>query len=220
MYDQWGNFAWPRAAMLGLALAGALYLFAQLLGGDEARISAWGGRLDGAPQAAQASASGGLSGSAEQTGRGAGATLMPQGNPLQSDRAVLTQGYGVGSHAPADVWGGVDLAVDGDGNGAADPQGTMGHPIYATHDGVARVTPNSYPAGNHIWIENDQFRSGYAHLSSFAVETGQEVRRGDLIGYVGSTGMSSGPHLHYDTWVKQGGAWINVDPLDYGALGS
>jgi murein DD-endopeptidase MepM/ murein hydrolase activator NlpD len=217
MYDEWGNFAWQRAAVLGLALAGALFLAAQILGGDEAaRISGWSARVAGVPLPAAS----GLSGVAEQTGRGAGASAMPQGNPLQASNTVLTQGYGVGSHAPADTWGGVDLAIDGDGNGAADPEGTMGHPIYATHDGVVKATPNSYPAGNHIWVENEQFRSGYAHLSEFAVETGQQVRRGDLIGYVGTTGMSSGPHLHYDTWVMQGGAWINVDPLDYGALGS
>jgi murein DD-endopeptidase MepM/ murein hydrolase activator NlpD len=221
MYDEWGNLAWPRLAVLALALGGVIFLAVQVIGGDQGtRISSWGVRS--ASQAigasiAQPAAS--LSGVAEQTGRGFGDEAMPQGNPLQASNTVLTQGYGVGSHAPAETWGGIDMALDGDGDGAADPQGTMGHPIYATHAGVVKVTPNSYPAGNHIWVENEEFRSGYAHLSSFAVESGQQVRRGDLIGYVGSTGMSSGPHLHYDVWVKQGGVWVNVNPLDYAALG-
>jgi murein DD-endopeptidase MepM/ murein hydrolase activator NlpD len=43
------------------------------------------------------------------------------------------------------------------------------------------------------------------------------VRQGELIGFVGSTGMSSGPHLDYQVWVQQSGSWVNVNPLDYGA---
>jgi len=221
MYDEWGNFAWPRVAWLVLALAGAVFLGGRLLGGEESRISGWAPRgVANVAAAAPAPPAAGLSGLAQQQGQGLPDDKRPTGNPLGAPNTVMTQGYGVGSHAPAETWGGIDLAIDGDGDSFADPQGTMGHPIYATHDGVAKVTPNSYPAGNHVWIENDQYRTGFAHLSEFAVTTGQQVRRGDVIGYVGSTGMSSGPHLHYDTWVKQGGAWVNVNPLDYGTLGS
>lgn len=204
-----------------LALVGAGYLFLQLRPANDVRISGWrslgGGEIAAANLAGPVA--GGLSGVAQaQQGRGLPGDKRPQGNPLQASNAVMTQGYGVGSHAPADVWGGVDLAIDGNGDGAADPDGSWDHPVYATHAGVVKATPNSHPAGNHIWVSNDEYRTGYAHLSSFAVSDGQQVGRGDLIGYVGSTGQSSGPHLHYDTWVFEGGAWLNVNPLEFGAL--
>ncbi len=139
---------------------------------------------------------------------------MPWGNPTDSTASVMTQGYGVGSHAPAVAWGAIDIAIDGDGDGAADPQGTQGAPIYATMHGVVEVTPNSVPAGNHVWVRGDQYKTSYSHLASFAVETGQVVDRGTLIGYIGSTGQSSGPHLDYQVW-KDG---VNQNPLEYGAM--
>ena len=138
----------------------------------------------------------------------------PHGNPLRDERTVMTQGYGVGSHAPAAVWGAVDLALDGDGDGQADPQGSMNAPIYATHHGVTKLAPNSVPAGNHVWVLGEHFKTGYSHLASFAVQDGQTVERGALIGAVGTTGHSNGPHLDYQVW-KDG---VNVNPLDYGAL--
>ncbi|MFV9504174.1 MAG: M23 family metallopeptidase [Oscillochloridaceae bacterium umkhey_bin13] len=153
-----------------------------------------------------------------QDGRGMPGDLRPWGNPLRAPNSVMTQGYGVGTHAPAHVWGAIDLALDGNGDGIADPSGTWNQPIYATHHGTVRVTPNSYPAGNHVWVTNDAYRTGYAHLASFAVQTGQVVEPGDLLGYIGSTGMSSGPHLDYQVWVRQDGTWVNVNPLDHGAL--
>lgn len=142
------------------------------------------------------------------------ATEQPSGNPLRNPRTVITQGYGVGSHAPASVWGGVDLAIDGDSDGQADPQGTWHAPVYATHDGVARVRPDTWPGGNYLAIENNRYKTAYAHLDSYAVVDGQAVARGQLIGYVGSTGMSSGPHLHYEVW-EYG---VNRNPLDFDVL--
>jgi len=139
---------------------------------------------------------------------------QPWGNPTDSDRAVLTQGYGVGSHAPAAIWGGIDIAIDGDGDGAADPGGSWDAPVYATISGVVELTPNSVPAGNHVWITNEHWKVGFGHLNGFAVQDGQQVKRGDLIGYIGSSGQSSGPHLHYHIW--QNG--VNVNPLGFGAL--
>lgn len=140
----------------------------------------------------------------------------PRGDPLRDARTVMTQGYGVGSHAPANLWGAVDLAIDSDGDGQGDPQGTMGAPIYATHWGTIKMTPNSYPAGNHVWVLGQHFKTGYSHLSSYAegLHDGQQVERGQLIGYVGSSGEASGPHLDYQVW-KDG---MNVNPLDYGAF--
>lgn len=216
-----------RTLVLAAVATGVLGLWLRS-GGEPVRLSGWqlpGGPVAvaavGAPlDAALGDGAAGLSGFAQQRQQGQGlpGDPRPEGNPLQAPNTVMTQGYGVGTHAPAEIWGAVDLAIDGDGDGAADPDGSWNQPVYATHSGVVTVTPDSHPAGNHVWIVNDEYRTGYAHLSGFAVSTGQAVRRGDLIGYLGSTGMSSGPHLDYQVWVKQGGAWVNVNPLDFGAL--
>ncbi|MEO7912259.1 MAG: M23 family metallopeptidase [Roseiflexaceae bacterium] len=220
MGDEWPYLTHGRKIMLILALVSLGYLLLQTRQGP-AELSNWTG--NGNPFAA--SVAGALPQqpqsiaiqAAPQTGRGeaAGDTDLPSSNPLGLPNTVMTQGYGVGSHAPADIWGAVDLALDGDGDGQADPQGTDGTPVYATHDGVVKLSRNTYPAGNHIWLIGDRYKTGYAHLKDFAVQDGQEVKRGDVIGYVGSTGGSSGPHLDYQVW--QDG--VNVNPLDFGALG-
>jgi murein DD-endopeptidase MepM/ murein hydrolase activator NlpD len=205
-------------AIVLLAIFGTGWLVIQLFSQRDIRqMSSWRGP-GGSTNIAEA-AHHALSGQAEdQRGRGLSSALRPHGNPLNDGRAVMTQGYGVGTHAPAEVWGAIDLAIDGNGDGAADPQGSYDAPIYATHSGVVKVTPNSYPAGNHIWVSNDQFKTGYAHLATFAVENGQYVERGQLIGYMGSTGMSSGPHLDYQIWEIQGGTWVNRNPLDFAPM--
>lgn len=199
---------------------GLLVLLANA-GNNEVRTSRWLGPND-ATLPSEALAAPGLRGEALAQpglrGRGLPGTERPNGNPLRSPHTVMTQGYGVGTHAPAAVWGAIDLAIDSTGDGRANPEGTWNHPIYATHHGVVKVTPNSYPAGNHVWVTNDAYRTGYAHLADFAVTSGQFVEAGDLIGFIGSTGMSSGPHLDYQVWVLQHGQWVNHNPLDFGAL--
>lgn len=138
----------------------------------------------------------------------------PLGCPLrpQAGQVVMTQGYAVGTHAPAGVWGAIDLAVDGDGDGEADIEPTWYAPVLATHDGRVTVDLNTWPAGNHVWVREPAgiWRSGYAHLATVLVVDGQFVRAGDQIGLVGSTGMSSGPHLHYHVWRGE----LNVDPTE------
>ncbi|NJM09010.1 M23 family metallopeptidase [Candidatus Gracilibacteria bacterium] len=202
-----------------LAILGTAWLVVQLFARPDAQqLSGWRGPGNSSASIA-AAAEGTLSGRAEdQRGRGLSSALKPHGNPLNDGRTVMTQGYGVGTHAPAEVWGAIDLAIDGNDDGAADPQGSYDAPIYATHSGVVKVTPNSHPAGNHIWVSNEQFKTGYAHLAGFVVESGAHVERGQLIGYVGSTGMSSGPHLDYQIWEMQGGTWVNRNPLDFEPL--
>lgn len=143
--------------------------------------------------------------------------MRPNGCPLRGQGVVVTQGYGVGSHVPAPIWGAIDLAIDGDGDGTADPQATWAQPVYATHNGIARVQSNTWPAGNHIWIINSEYKTSYSHLKAFAVIGGQMVQRGDLIGFIGSTGQSSGPHLDYQVWRSIRGSWVNQDPLQFGA---
>jgi len=202
-----------RSLVLALALIGLLFLFFTAHSEQNAHLSLWA-PSGGAAQAPVAP--GGLVGIAKS--RSVGADSRPQGNPLGSRNTVITQGYGVGSHVPAATWGAVDLAIDGNGDGAAEPAATMNHPIYATQSGVVALTANSWPAGNHIWVTNSQYRTGYSHLSSFGVTDGQSVHSGDMIGYVGSTGQASGPHLDYQVWAMQGGEWVNQNPLDFGAL--
>jgi murein DD-endopeptidase MepM/ murein hydrolase activator NlpD len=138
----------------------------------------------------------------------------PQGCPLQPEhgRVVMTQGYGVGTHAPADVWGAVDLAVDGNGDGWAEPDATWDVLVVSTHGGVVWATPGSWPGGNHVWIEDQAsgWSTGYAHLSQILVESGQYVAAGTVIGLVGNTGMATGPHLDYQVWHNR----VNVDPTN------
>ena len=75
-----------------------------------------------------------------------------------------------------------------------------GTPIYATGNGVIKRADNrSSGYGKHIRIDHGfGYVSLYAHLSKYNVRRGQKVKRGDVIGYVGSTGISVGPHLHYE----------------------
>lgn len=136
----------------------------------------------------------------------------PVGCPVRptAGRVVMTQGYGVGTHAPAAIWGAVDLAVDGDGDGYAEVGPSWYAPIVATHDGHVTVSLDSFPAGNHVWVDEPGgvWRTGYAHMALVTVVSGQFVRAGDQIGLLGSTGNSSGPHLDYQVW-RSG---VNVDP--------
>ena len=86
------------------------------------------------------------------------------------------------------------------------PKGT---PIYATGDGrVAKTQRSRRGFGNHIVIDHGYgYESLYAHMTKYTVRKGQKVKRGDVIGYVGSTGKSTAPHLHYE--VHKDGKKIN-----------
>lgn len=77
------------------------------------------------------------------------------------------------------------------------PRGT---PVYASGDGkVTRADNTASGYGNHIRIDHGYgYQSLYAHLYKYNVRAGQHVKRGDLIGFVGSTGRSEAPHLHYE----------------------
>jgi murein DD-endopeptidase MepM/ murein hydrolase activator NlpD len=90
------------------------------------------------------------------------------------------------------------------------PSGTD---IYATGNGViSAVLSSRRGLGNHIIIDHGfGYSSVYAHLDSFNVRKGEKVQRGDVIGFVGNTGMSVAPHLHYE--IKLNGK--NVDPVNY-----
>jgi len=76
------------------------------------------------------------------------------------------------------------------------PKGT---PIFASEAGVAHVHRDSRGYGNHVLISHgDGYFTLYAHLSDFAVQDRQILQRGELVGLAGSTGYSTGPHLHFE----------------------
>lgn len=85
--------------------------------------------------------------------------------------------------------------------------------IYVTGDGVIEsVISSKRGYGNHIIINHGfGYKTIYAHLNRFNVRKGQKVQRGDIIGFVGSTGMSLAPHLHYE--VELNG--VKVDPANF-----
>ncbi len=121
----------------------------------------------------------------------------------------MTQGYGVGSNAPAVSVGAVDLAVDGDGNGLAEPESTRGATVIAVHNGVVTANLGSFPEGNMVWVHGaDGWRTGYSHLQTVYVQTGDVIAAGQPVGTVGNTGRAAGPHLDLQVW--HNGA--NVDP--------
>lgn len=90
----------------------------------------------------------------------------------------------------------------------------VGTDVYATADGVV-ITARNRPKGYGVMVEishsDGKYITRYAHLDSYQVEEGQEVKKGDVIAKVGSSGLSKGPHLHYEIRID-GKA---VDPEDY-----
>jgi len=126
---------------------------------------------------------------------------IPSRMPLES--ATLTSEYGMRTHP---VLGGrrqhkgIDLAA---------PTGT---PVYATADGIIGRADWFSSYGLYVQIEHGaELETRYGHLSRIAVSAGERVHKGDLIGYVGTTGRSTGPHLHYEVRV----AGDAVNPMPY-----
>lgn len=78
----------------------------------------------------------------------------------------------------------------------------MGEPIVAPASGVVTLAGPKGGYGNILAIDHDfGYQTRFGHLSRFAVRPGQSVKRGQVVGYVGNTGKSTGPHLHYEVWV-------------------
>ncbi len=76
----------------------------------------------------------------------------------------------------------------------------IGTEIYASGDGVVELVEFNYGGyGNQVMINHGYgYKTRYGHMSKFAVRQGQKIKRGEKVGYVGSTGKSTGPHLHYE----------------------
>lgn len=119
--------------------------------------------------------------------------------------ATITSGFGFRLHPVLGSWmmhAGKDLAA---------PEGT---PVVAALAG--RVVASGVAGGYGLTIElehdNPRRRTLYAHLSELYVKPGERVRQGEVIGRVGSTGLSTGPHLHFELRLPQDGGWVAVDP--------
>lgn len=112
------------------------------------------------------------------------------GYPLRGNRNV-TAGYGQSGSRWRNRHTGIDFAA---------PAGT---PIYATHNGTVSFAGNSGAYGNMTHIDGGGgMQTRYAHQSRIAVRPGDQIRKGQIIGYVGSTGNSTGNHLHYEILVN------------------
>jgi murein DD-endopeptidase MepM/ murein hydrolase activator NlpD len=86
---------------------------------------------------------------------------------------------------------------------ALDISTEYGKPIYATANGTVQVATRSGNYGNLVQLSHGfGIRTRYGHMSRFAVKVGDEVARGDVIGYVGATGRATGAHVHYEVWVN------------------
>lgn len=128
--------------------------------------------------------------------------------------APTTSSFGYRLHPLLGSWllhSGRDLAA---------PEGT---PVVAALSGRVVSSGLAGGYGLAIEIEHDRphRRTLYGHLSEFYVQTGERVRQGEVIGRVGSTGLSTGPHLHFELRLPRDGGWIAVDPgdLDPGRAG-
>lgn len=91
-------------------------------------------------------------------------------------------------------------------------RGIPGDPLYAVTDGIVLVSKvnNGGPTvglGYYLDIQHDGFRTRYAHLKELGLPPGTQVRSGQVVGFMGNTGRSSGVHLHFG--VQSNGAWVN-----------
>jgi len=118
-------------------------------------------------------------------------------------RGILTDGFG-GRSDPFTREPGQHNAID--------ISSAVGQPIRSPADGIVVKAEWASGYGNVIYISHGYgYSTRYGHLSSFAVRPGARIKRGDVIGYVGSTGRSTGPHLHYEVRVNNN----PVNPLEY-----
>jgi murein DD-endopeptidase MepM/ murein hydrolase activator NlpD len=123
-----------------------------------------------------------------------GDSCAPGGNPVEG---VLTQRY----HR---YHNGIDIGVP------------LGTPVLATHSGeVIYADWSTIGYGYLVIVQSDRYITYYAHNTSFNVEEGMLVGKGSILAWSGSTGNSSGPHVHYETRIDD----VPVDPLTFSARG-
>jgi murein DD-endopeptidase MepM/ murein hydrolase activator NlpD len=132
--------------------------------------------------------------------------------PAPADKVIDTGGKFAWPALCTSITGKFNPKMSYWGIGCANKKGT---PIYAADNGTVIKTSVSTWAegyGNHIIIDHGNgIKTIYAHLYQIGVSEGQEVKRGQGIGLMGTTGRSTGPHLHFEVVIKGG----KVDPMDY-----
>jgi len=129
-----------------------------------------------------------------------GEALIHSGLRYPLDRLHITSGYGYRIHP---------ITGSRAFHSGVDYRGAVGTPVYAVADGIVVQSSFSNESGNFIAIKHsDNSQSWYLHLSQRGVGNGQKVRGRQIIGKVGNTGRSNGPHLHFS--IKQpNGSWMN-----------
>lgn len=129
------------------------------------------------------------------------AISIPSRSPLEGLR--MSSDFGMRNHP---VLGGMRM------HKGIDLSSPVGTPVYATADGVISRADWFSSYGLYISIEHGgEMQTRYGHLSRLNVAEGQMVHKGDLIGFVGTTGRSTGPHLHYEVRVEG----VAVNPVPY-----
>lgn len=123
--------------------------------------------------------------------------------PIKKDAFYVASGYKMRMHPILKInkfHKGMDFTA---------PKGT---PIYASGNGKVVMAERSSTYGNVVYINHGYgYQTIYAHMSKIVTQKGREVKRGDLIGYVGNTGLSVAPHLHYEV-VKNG---VSLNPINF-----
>ena len=126
---------------------------------------------------------------------------IPSRMPVEGTR--LTSDFGMRYHP---VLGGRR------GHKGIDLAGPVGTPIHATADGVISKAEWFSSYGLYVSLEHGgEIQTRYGHMSRLNVFAGQRVRKGDVIGYIGTTGRSTGPHLHYEVRISG----VAVNPIPY-----
>jgi len=127
---------------------------------------------------------------------------------------IITQNYGETAYSTR--------FYKGKPHNGTDIGAPLGTKVYAAADGrIARVDYNGwyYQYGRYILIDHgNNITTLYAHLSKSAVSSGQDVKKGQLIGYVGNTGFSTGNHLHFGAYATPSGGWREVVSRENGGL--
>lgn len=129
---------------------------------------------------------------------------IPAIAPISTNESYLSSGFGLRYHPIYKIrkmHTGLDFAA------------RIGTPIHASGGGrISRVSNSYYGYGKQVEIDHGfGFKTKYAHMSEFKVKVGQRVKRGELIGYSGNSGTSSGPHLHYEVHKNR----KKVNPIHY-----
>ena len=131
-------------------------------------------------------------------------TAIPAIIPISTNKIVRIGNYGMRIHPIHRIWKlheGMDFTA------------RTGTKIHSTGDGIVEMVKSSRRGyGNQIIINHGfGYKTRYAHLSKYLVTIGQKIKRGEVIGLVGNTGQSTGPHLHYEV-IKNNKA---IDPINF-----